>query len=172
MQAPRIAPLDAPYAPGIQQAFDRVMPPGMEPLGLFRTLAHSPRVLQRLFAGNLLDPGTITLRERELIILRTCARCGCDYEWGVHKALFARAAELSAADIAATQATASTELLLRVVDDLHDSASIPDATWQELASSYQPDQIIEIIALTGYYRTISFIANALHVAPEPFTQAV
>ena len=172
MQAPRIAPLDAPYAPGIQQAFDRVMPPGMEPLGLFRTLAHSPRVLQRLFAGNLLDSGTITLRERELIILRTCARCGCDYEWGVHKALFARAAELSAADIAATQAAASTELLLRVVDDLHDSASISDATWRELASSHQPDQILEIIALTGYYHTISFIANAMRVAPEPFTQAV
>jgi hypothetical protein len=66
MHAPRIAPLGAPYAPAIQQAFDRIMPPGMAPLALFRTLAHSPRVLQRLFAGNLLDAGAITLREREL----------------------------------------------------------------------------------------------------------
>ncbi|KQV84647.1 hypothetical protein ASD15_05565 [Massilia sp. Root351] len=171
MQTPRIAPLDAPYAPGVQQAFDRVMPPGMEPLGLFRTLAHSPRVLQRLFAGNLLDPGAITLRERELVILRTCARCGCDYEWGVHKALFARAAGLSAEDIAATQAAAGAGLLLRAVDELHDSAAISEATWQELASAYQPDQILEIIALCGYYHTISFIANACRVAPEAFAQA-
>lgn len=177
MQAPRIAPLEAPYAPATQQAFDRVMPPGMAPLALFRTMAHSPRVLQRLFAGNLLDPGSISLRERELIILRTCARCGCDYEWGVHAALFARTAELSAADIAATQAApreanqaAGSELLLRAVDELRGSASITDATWQELAALYQPDQLLEIIALTGYYHTISFIANACRVAPEPFAQ--
>lgn len=176
MQAPRIAPLDAPYAAATQQAFDRVMPPGMAPLALFRTIAHSPRVLQRLFAGNLLDPGSITLRERELIILRTCARCGCDYEWGVHAALFARAAELSAAEVAATQARTTAAgagdlpLLLRAVDELHDSASIADATWQELAARYQPGQLLEIIALTGYYHTISFIANACRVAPEPFAQ--
>jgi alkylhydroperoxidase family enzyme len=174
MHAPRIAPLDAPYAPAIQQSFDRIMPPGMAPLALFRTLAHSPRVLQRLFAGNLLDPGAITLRERELVILRTCARCGCDYEWGVHQALFSRAAGLSADDIAATQAaatTAATTLLLRTVDELHDSATITDATWQELCSSYQPDQILEILALCGYYHSISFIANACRVAPEAFAQA-
>lgn len=173
MHTPRIAPLDAPYEPAIQQAFDRIMPPGMAPLGLFRTLAHSPRVLQRLFAGNLLDPGAITLRERELVILRTCARCGCDYEWGVHKALFARAAGLGAEDIAATQAAAGAGLppLLRAVDELHDSAGLSDATWRELAAAYQPEQILEIIALTGYYHTISFIANACRVAPEPFTQA-
>ena len=171
MQAPRIDPLDAPYAPAIQQAFDRIMPPGMAPLGLFRTLAHSPRVLQRLFAGNLLDAGAISLRERELLILRTCARCGCGYEWGVHHALFARAAGLSAADIAATQAEGGTELLLRAADELHDRASISDATWSELAAAYRPEQILEIIALCGYYHTISFIANACRVAPEPFTQA-
>lgn len=114
------------------------MPPGMAPLGLFRTLAHSPRVLQRLFAGNLLDAGAISLRERELLILRTCARCGCGYEWGVHHALFARAAGLSAADIAATQAEGGTELLLRAADELHDSASISDATWSELAAGANP----------------------------------
>lgn len=173
MNAPRIAPLDAPYAPAIQQSFDRIMPPGMAPLALFRTLAHSPRVLQRLFAGNLLDAGAITLRERELVILRTCARCGCGYEWGVHQALFSRAAGLSTDDIAATQAatTTATTLLLRTVDELHDSATITDATWLELCSSYQPDQILEILALCGYYHSISFIANACRVAPEAFAQA-
>lgn len=170
MEAQRIAPLNAPYAPATQQAFERIMPPGMAPLALFRTMAHNPRVLQRLFAGNLLDPGSITLRERELIILRTCARCGCNYEWGVHAALFARAAELSEADIAATQVAGGSELLMRAVDELHDSASISDATWQQLAARYQPDQLLEIIALTGYYHTISFIANGCRVAPEPFAR--
>ena len=31
------------------------MPPGVEPLRLFRTLAHNPRVLSRFLAGGLLD---------------------------------------------------------------------------------------------------------------------
>ena len=47
----------------------------MESLHLFRTQAHNPRVLQRMFAGNLLDAGAIDQRTRELVILRTCARC-------------------------------------------------------------------------------------------------
>jgi hypothetical protein len=55
MTAPRIAPVDAPYEAPIAEAFARIMPPGREPLKLFRTMARSPRVLQRMFAGGLLD---------------------------------------------------------------------------------------------------------------------
>ncbi len=32
---------------------------------------------------------SVGLREREIVIDRTCARCGCEYEWGVHVAFFA-----------------------------------------------------------------------------------
>ena len=32
---------------------------------------------------------SLPLREREIAIDRTCARCGCEYEWGVHVAYFA-----------------------------------------------------------------------------------
>ncbi|HEV7760231.1 MAG TPA: hypothetical protein VGO78_14620 [Acidimicrobiales bacterium] len=28
------------------------------------------------------------MRDREIVIDRTCARCGCQYEWGVHVAFF------------------------------------------------------------------------------------
>ena len=31
----------------------------------------------------------LSLREREIVIDRVCARCGCAYEWGVHVAAFA-----------------------------------------------------------------------------------
>ncbi len=166
MQPARIAPLEAPYPPEIAGAFARAMPPGMEPLKLFKTMAHSPRVLQRLFAGNLLDPGALPLRDRELLILRTCARCGCDYEWSVHAALFSRAAQLSAAEVAATQAANADHLLLRAADALHDTSTVPDTLWAELAQHYEPAQLLEILALCGYYHTIAFIANACRVAPE------
>ncbi|GAA3246389.1 carboxymuconolactone decarboxylase family protein [Dactylosporangium siamense] len=38
------------------------------------------------------EPGrflSLTLREREIVILRTCARRGCEYEWGAHVLVFA-----------------------------------------------------------------------------------
>jgi alkylhydroperoxidase family enzyme len=176
MPAARIAPLDAPYEALIAEAFNRIMPPGMEPLKLFRTQAHNPRVLQRMFAANLLDEGSIDLRSRELVILRTCARCGSEYEWGVHLALFSQRAKLSAADVAATLKNHPQQgalpvqdlLLLKMVDELHDTSAISDELWTELAAHYSSAQILEIIALTGFYHTISFVTNAVRVELETF----
>ena len=51
-----------------------------------------PRAWDKFRAGSLLDRGPLSLREREIVIDRTCALTGCEYEWGVHVALFAKAA--------------------------------------------------------------------------------
>jgi alkylhydroperoxidase family enzyme len=175
MQGSRITPLDPPYEPVIAEAFARVMPPGREPLKLFRTMARSPRVLQRMFAGGLLDKGSIALRDRELIILRTCARCDSEYEWGVHVAMFAQRAGLSVQQVAATRAvdpdgaglSSRDALLFRLVDELHNDANISDATWDGLAAHFSVEQLLELIALTGYYHTISFMTNAIRIDLEP-----
>ena len=87
---PRVEPVVPPYPPELQAIFDRVMPPGVPPLSLFTTLARVPRVYERFRAGSLLDRGPLSLRHREIVIDRTCARCGCAYEWGVHVAFFAQ----------------------------------------------------------------------------------
>ena len=50
----RIAPLNPSYAPDIQATFDAIMPAGVQPLVLFRTLGQYAR-LWRLFAGGLFD---------------------------------------------------------------------------------------------------------------------
>jgi len=176
MSTTRIAPLEPPYEAEVAEAFQRIMPPGMAPLKLFRTQAHNKRVLQRMFAGNLLDKGSIELRERELIILRTCARCGSEYEWGVHVALFAEKAGLSKTDVAATLHTLPDPdhmpvkeiLLLKAVDNLHDTSGIADSLWTELTHHYSTAQILEIITLTGSYHAISFITNAAVVELESF----
>src|SRR5438445_9745102 len=98
MSAPRIAPIDPPYSQDVQTEFDKLMR-GAAPLLLFRTVARNPRVLQRMIAGSLLDRGSISLRSRELMILRTCARCGAGYEWGVHIAAFGGKAHWTPAQI-------------------------------------------------------------------------
>src|ERR1700683_2855601 len=97
----RLAALQPPYAPDIQQQFDRIMR-GAPPLMLFRVMASNPRAWEKFRAGSLLDRGPLTLREREIVIDRTCALNRCEYEWGVHVTTFAQAAGLSGAEIRAT----------------------------------------------------------------------
>jgi alkylhydroperoxidase family enzyme len=174
MTEPRLAPIPRPYAPAIEKALAALMPPGVEPLRLFRTLAHNPRVLERFLAGGLLDKGSLSLRDRELAILRTCARCGSEYEWGVHVAFFSARAGLSAEEVRATCARAPApetfgerdRAILALCDALHERADVDDALWRRLAAEFPPTQLVELIALAGFYHTVSFATNALRIELE------
>jgi alkylhydroperoxidase family enzyme len=175
---PRIVPLSSPYPPDVQAAFDKIMPAGVEPLVLFRTPAVNERVYQRLTAGGLLDRGLLTLRQREIVIDRTCALSRCEYEWGVHIALFAAKAKLTPEQITATVTggdagwSAGERALLDVCQELDATRHISDALWQRLSAHFAPEQILEIIALIGFYRMVSLQANALRLPPEPFAIVV
>jgi alkylhydroperoxidase family enzyme len=172
----RISPREPPYPEAVSAALDRIMPRGVPPLALFRTLAVNERVFLRLMAGGLLDRGSITLREREIVIDRTCARCGAEYEWGVHVAFFGARVGFTEREVAGTCAddpaasgfTSREQLLLRLVDELHDTARLSDALWQELRTAWSDDQLIELVALVGYYHLISFAANAFRIPLEPY----
>jgi alkylhydroperoxidase family enzyme len=173
---PRIAPAEPPYQPAIAEALGRIMPPGVEPLVLFRTMARSPRVFAKMFAGGLLDKGPLSLRQREVVIDRTTARLGCEYEWGVHIALFAERVGFGKTEIAATVSgqadaacwTLEEQALLALVDDLVDQRTIGDATWQAARRHFGEAQILEAIALVGYYHTISFLCRGLELPPEDY----
>lgn len=172
----RIAPAPQPYESDMEETLARLMPAGIAPLVLFRTMARSPRLFRRFMAGGLLDKGSISLREREIAIDRACARCGGEYEWGVHIALFAERAGFGQAEIAATVSegadapcwSASEGLIIRLVDQLHDTATIDDALGHELSAAYTDEQILEFIMLAGLYHMVSFVVNATGLAPESY----
>jgi len=171
--APRIAPLEPPYAPEIQAQFDRVMR-GAPPLLLFRVVAGNARAWEKFRAGSLLDRGPLSLREREIVIDRTCARTGCEYEWGVHVATFAGPAHLTEEQVRATVRgcaddscwSAAEQALIAAVDALHDRATLDDAEFAALSAHYDEAKIVEIILLCGFYRTVSYLANALALPLE------
>ena len=175
MVTPRIAPIEPPYDAELQSAFDTIMR-GAPPLLLFRTVAQNRRVLQRMMAGGLLDRGSISLRARELVILRTCARCGAAYEWGVHVATFAAKAGLDEHQIRSTVHGSPDDdcwndedaIVLRLADQLHDRNDVDDALWRAAADRHSPAQLVELVMLAGLYHAVSFLVNALRVAPEPF----
>lgn len=170
---PRIAPLDPPYSPELQTEFDKLMR-GLPPLKLFRTVAKNPRVLQRMMAGGLLDKGSISIRSRELMILRTCVNCGAEYEWGVHVAAYGGKTQwtqdqlYSSVHGAADDSCWSAEdrLVIRIADQLHGTAKVDDALWSDLSAHFAEDQMIELIMLAGLYHAVSFMINATGVEPE------
>lgn len=173
MTTPRITPLSPPYTEEVQASFEKLMPPGMAPLRLFRSIAHNPRVLRRMQRGGLLDPGSISLRARELVILRTTARCGADYEWGVHVAFFGGAAGFTADDLPAIAhgapgdwPEAAEAALLATVDALHARSTLSDDEYDRLATHYGAEQIIEIVMLVGLYHAVSFLCRVTGVEPE------
>ena len=174
MSTARIPPLEPPYPPEIDAELTAMMPPGVEPLKLFRTLAHNPRVLRKFHLGNLLDRGAIERRDREIVILRTCARCRSEYEWGVHVSVFATRVGLTADQVAATAGgaaddpawSASDALLIRLADELHDTATIAPALWNALAERWSPAQLIELLVVAGFYHTVSFVTNAIAIERE------
>jgi alkylhydroperoxidase family enzyme len=175
VEPPRILPLEPPFDPDVAETLAALMPPGVPPLALFRTLAHNPRVLEKIRASNLLDRGALARRDREIVILRTCARCGGEYEWGVHVTVFAKHVGLTDEEVAATCEAPGApgpwpprdRALLRLVDELHDTARVSDASWAELAAHFDEAQLVELLVLTGFYHTISFVVNAIRIAREP-----
>src|SRR5262245_57970138 len=175
VSTPRIAPLAPPYAPEMQADFDKLMR-GAPPLLLFRTVARNPRVLQRFMAGALLDRGSISLRSRELMILRTCARCGAEYEWGVHVAVFGEKAQWTAEQLQASVQGGPNDacwgvedrLVIRLADALHETNQVDDALWSALAAHFASEQLIELIMLAGLYHAASYLINAAGVQRESF----
>jgi alkylhydroperoxidase family enzyme len=180
MTAPaRIAPADAPFSPAVQQVLDRVMPPGVPPLRLFTTLARDERLFQKFFNASLLDRGHLTLRQRELVIDRTTARCGSEYEWGVHVAFFAAKAGLDAEQVASlaegraddacwrnSDHSDDDRLLIALCDALHDTCDVDDALWQRLHARFSDEAVLELLMLAGFYRTVSMLTNALRLPSE------
>jgi alkylhydroperoxidase family enzyme len=170
----RIEPAQPPYSDLVQQTFERLMPPGVPPLVLFTTLARSERAFSKFMAAGLLDKGPLPMREREVMIHRTTARAGSEYEWGVHVALFAERVGFTTREIAATVAPGADgwshreALIVRMADALHESTTIADDLWAALAAEFSEEQILELILLAGFYRTVAYLTNGLKLPLETY----
>lgn len=170
----RIAPAEPPFSPEIQAALDRIMPTGKPPLVLFTTLARDPRLFGKFFAGGLLDRGHLTLRQREVVITRTTARCRSEYEWGVHIAAFGPKVRLDPAQARSLVHGGPQDgcwndedrLMLRLCDALHETCTVDAGLWRALREAFSEEAILELLLLAGFYRTVSYLTNALALPLE------
>ena len=176
--SPRIAPVAPPYEPEVEEMFRRMMG-GVDapPLSLFRTLAHNRTLLERFrqIGSALLSFGTLDAVERETVIHRVTARAGAFYEWGVHAEAFARPLGLGDEWLHATVHGAPEDfaderqrLLVALVDELHETATVSDDLYARLEEHWPPAQLVELLCLAGFYRLVSYLVNGLAVEPEPW----
>jgi alkylhydroperoxidase family enzyme len=173
----RIAPVEAPYVPKVQAVFDRFPKDWSPPFQLFRVLANDPQLLERFVAGavSYLPETHVSVRQREVLLLRVTARCGCAYEWGMRVHYFAELAGLNDALVTASVHgdatspgwTTEDQLIVRMADELHESATLSDALWIELSPVFSKETILQLLMLAAYYRGVAYIANGLRLDLEP-----
>jgi alkylhydroperoxidase family enzyme len=174
----RIAPVEPPYEPAVEEQLRAMMPQGVPPIALFRTFVRNvplARAMHPWGRHELSRELTVGLRAREIVIDRTCARCGCEYEWGVHVAFFAQRAGLDGEQVRSLThggpddpcwASAADRLLIRLVDELHDTSDLSDASWERLRTQFDEVHLLDLLLLCGWYHAISFTARAARVALE------
>lgn len=177
---PRLTPVHPPYDEDIERLLGKLMPPGatIDPLLLFRVLAIHRDLADRMrpMASGLLNKGLLPARDREVLIERTTARAGAEYEWGVHAVFFGPAVGLDEAvlDALATAPADApifdphTRLLVTAADELADGGQLSDGTWQELAAIFEPAQLLELVILCGWYRTLSTVITSVRLPLEPW----
>jgi alkylhydroperoxidase family enzyme len=175
----RIAAVSPPYDDEVASQLEAMMPAGAPPILLFRTFVRNmpmAKAMQEWGGYELSKRLSLTMRDRELLIDRTCARCGCEYEWAVHVAFFGERAGLTAEQITSIAhgdagdpcwTDQRDRRLLEAADALHDRSDIDDALWPELQSEFSDAELLDLMLLCGWYHAISFAANASRLALEP-----
>ena len=171
-ESPRIDPLpEAEWDDETRAIIEATKGMGPEPLNIFTTLAHHPKLLKRwlVFGNSLLLKGIVGGRERELAILRTGWNCRSEYEFGQHVVIGRR---LGITDEEIVRLTRGPDedgwsdidaAVLRAADELHTGQRISDPTWSALTGFYDQAQIIELIMTVGQYHLVAMTLNSARV---------
>jgi alkylhydroperoxidase family enzyme len=170
--------MEPPYTTTIEAQLKKMMPPGVPPIALFRTFVRNLPMTEAMGTWGSYELGrklSLTIRDREIVIDRTCARCGCEYEWGVHVAFFAERAGLDPGQVRSLTLGSAEDgcwpderdrLLIRAVDALYDIGDIDDVLWAELSGELSDANLLDLRFLCGWYHAISFVARVARVPLE------
>lgn len=140
---------------------------------VFRTMARHPELMKRWlpFVRHVLFKSTLSLREREIVILRIGWLCRSEYEWAQHVRGGKRAglndAEIERIGIG-SGLSAKEDLLLRTVGELYANDCISAHTWQALSSHYTREQLMDIVFTVGQYNMVSMALNSFGVEVDSY----
>jgi len=120
-------------------------------------------------AQKFLSDGEMTIRDRELAILRLAWLSQAPFEWGSH-VMIARRNGVTTGEIARAIEGSSDpgwndrdRAIVRAMEELHYDSMISDETWAALAGFYNDKKLIELVILAGQYKTVAYYQNALRL---------
>jgi 4-carboxymuconolactone decarboxylase len=169
----RIPPvLESEWTPRQRRALASVARPGHPLANVYSTLVRDEELFEAWapFCQRLLY-GRLSARWRELVILRVAYRCDSFYEWVKHSVLSAEAGvSVEERDRVAAEIDDGWDpaeaVLLRAVDEMHDSNGWSDSTWNELGANLDEKELVELAMLIGQYHLVAFALNSFGVQLE------
>jgi alkylhydroperoxidase family enzyme len=111
----------------------------------------------------------MTIRERELAILRIGWLSQAPMEWGSHVKIAKRNGVTSEEIERIIEGSSAAgwgrqdRAIVRAVEELHFSSMITDETWAELHQFFTDKKLIELVILAGQYKTVAYYQNALRL---------
>lgn len=136
-------------------------------------LARHPKMARKFLGYNafLLQRGELSLRLRELVVLRLAHARRSSFFWGEHVKV-AKAGGLSDDDIARitrgnSEFDGVDRLVLEATDELlADGRAAPD-TWRRLADELGTHQAMELIFVVGTYAMLAMACDTWQLTPPP-----
>lgn len=141
---------------------------------LLGTLARYPSLAMAFLTFNkhLLSGSALTIRQRELLVLRVAHIRRSDYEWAQHVILADRAGvtadEINRVTIGpdAPEWTPIEGALLASVDELLSEGVIRDETWKVLAAEFDEQKLMDVVFTVGCYSMLAMSLRSFGIEPE------
>lgn len=140
-------------------------------LNALGTMAWHP-VLTRAFNtfnGHVLGTSTLSVRQRELLVLRVAAVRRSEYEWRQH-AVMAPDAGIDEAEVARVAAGPDAagwspleRAMLRAVDELIAEATVTEETWEALAADLSTEQLLDLVFTVGAYDVLAMAFRTFEI---------
>ena len=144
-------------------------------INLYATMLNHPVLYgpRYKFGSYLQRDSLLPPKTRELLIMRTAALTGAEYEWG-HHVESAQQAGFSADEIRRIKSGPDAQgwseehaAVLRAADELRREAFVSDRTWATLTKYYDTKRLIEIVYTSGGYTMTALAINSLGIQLEP-----
>jgi len=193
-QPPRLAPVErSTVASDVQATTDRLrrgiageaadlpaIPLEVIPEIMF-TLCRYPDLWQSLMDVTVQIQGpnsVLSARDRKLAVLRVGWLCQAPYEFGEHVGQ-ARQLGFSREEIEAIIAGSDAagwddheRAILRAAEELHETAMVSDATWEQLSQRLDEQQLFELLIVIGQFTATAYFQNALRLRLEKNNQGL
>jgi uncharacterized peroxidase-related enzyme len=154
--------------------YDRYMRTRGNVPNMFRTMAHRPQIFETMIAHfeAVLQTGTVPLKLKELVIVRTSQLNECEYCLGSHTQIAQKLGwSREQLDHLAefedrSDFTSAEKAALRLAEQMTlDSNHLSDELFDDLRSHFDEGEIVELMCAIGLFNYFNRFNNALQIEP-------